>query len=977
MRVPVSVTQYNYQQDRIFRTCPDMVADVKPETHLGSLGSVLLSNAQHLFFGASSASSLRQLNGTVPTAHMLFAAEAAAAGKLGVAIAGDGGNVANERRRIPSFSRTTGSSHHNSSTGTAARGTLHGALVGRDGHHYACLESTARRVSSRARSSGHQPAAPNNSVASLTAHLSLNDLGSGAERHVSDNDIRHGGLAVSRVSVTAGLLEMESADGGVQSHRSTSNLRIHPLPAAVEVSRPQVARVLDELAVAAARTRELLRVHTTGVAALHLRHDSAVRVQSRARGISSRYHASAVRHAHSRLVSLAALARVVSSSARSDDASDDGMPVLQVNAPGVASGRVRPASPAGAQLSLALPIAGGGAADRAAPCSPPCAQLLPHGSRGNSWGGIQGYIIPTLVIGAGGAQSPTIGAGGAQPPTIRAGGAQPLVIGELPTIGAVNCPRLRLVLKGGGKTTRFTGFTAPGDDEIVVIPNSLDEALCCALYKKAASLKFDGLRKLNTQADGLRRHHQLGANGKLYPLCMRYGGETMLRLGVIDCPVFKPTLVIGRTPGKPGSVWAEHQTLHGDLKTKGTHSISAALVDKTMLWTAAKVVVKQPRRSSTVWGGPACHGGNEFTGFTALLHLYAGRGVTVQQLLDTYACLVHMAAHPAGLAAFVLQHGGQLQMLEGWTGVMRTSDTGDFISPAGHRYRTLTAVGAALGLIVEPARQRLRSSCVSSGAIEEAPATRSRVRASLRLHSGPAARAASEKQPSASSRVRTSLRLRNGPAARSAPETQSVANADAEAQPVADALPTRTSLRLRNGPAASSAPETQSVANAEAQPVADARDVTARSVLELPPLTAQVADASSAAETMRRMLAEDGARPASTEWPADDESISDWGDLAVEMALSAEGQRATTLQWASASAPDVQHLALNCNVDGSPSAVFAAVLAKMTPEDRARMDTAVETASLRICQPGTRASEELRLVATALRSVRLAWRGWR
>lgn len=254
---------------------------------------------------------------------------------------------------------------------------------------------------------------------------------------------------------------------------------------------------------------------------------------------------------------------------------------------------------------------------------------------------------------------------------------------------------LRLKGSGGKRGIQRDGVDAK---KIVVVPHALSRALCDDLLDKVDELypKFDLLGGIATQPDGMRRLFRLGPNGTLYHRCKYEGAQLLSNLGMPDLPVYKPTLVIG----KPG---AKHGLMHRDFKRFGL-SITFSLTHKSMLWGDNAIRIKQPLRSGTVFDGNHCHGSDEIevdSPMTALLHLYAGHGITAEELRDTYQCLLVMAVTSGELEDYALRHGGQLTHTDGWKGIITDERRGkcDLKSPDGLRFCSLTAVLEHMGLV--------------------------------------------------------------------------------------------------------------------------------------------------------------------------------------------------------------------------------------------------------------------------------------
>ena len=106
----------------------------------------------------------------------------------------------------------------------------------------------------------------------------------------------------------------------------------------------------------------------------------------------------------------------------------------------------------------------------------------------------------------------------------------------------------------------------------------------------------------------------------------------------------------------------------------GGLSITFALTDKGMLWGDDGVFIAQPRRSGTVFDGNYCHASTAVATSakrTVLLHLYAGRGLTARQLLETFQCLARESGPPESLQCYIMNQGGQLWMAKG--GLVRST----------------------------------------------------------------------------------------------------------------------------------------------------------------------------------------------------------------------------------------------------------------------------------------------------------------
>jgi hypothetical protein len=253
-----------------------------------------------------------------------------------------------------------------------------------------------------------------------------------------------------------------------------------------------------------------------------------------------------------------------------------------------------------------------------------------------------------------------------------------------------------------------------GRGEITVIPHAITSSLCDDLLNKLDSLEPKQFESLATQPEKLRlplrRLFQLGATGKLYHRCKQEGAKLLFMIGYIDWPVYKPTLIEALPGAKQG-------TFHRDFSVDGGLSVTFALTDKGRLGGDDGVDIAQPRRSGTVFDGNFCHASTAVATSakrTVLLHLYAGRGLTARQLLDSFQCLARVSAPPESLQCYIMNQGGQLWMAEGWSGKVHDerARTCDLRSPDNRRFRSLDKVDAVLGLgcnlSLHPAQQLAR-----------------------------------------------------------------------------------------------------------------------------------------------------------------------------------------------------------------------------------------------------------------------------
>jgi hypothetical protein len=248
-----------------------------------------------------------------------------------------------------------------------------------------------------------------------------------------------------------------------------------------------------------------------------------------------------------------------------------------------------------------------------------------------------------------------------------------------------------------------------------VYPHALSTDLCDDLLNKIDELSLDQLAVLATQPDKLRRLFQLGATGNLYRRCVQEGLKLLALLGIHDVPVYKPTLIVAMAGAKQG-------IFHRDFKRYGL-SITFSLHDKTMRWGDSGIVIKQPRRSGTVFDGGHCHASSAVPKSSrpqALLHLYGGLQITAKELLSTHQCLPQLAIESGSLPSletYFIKHGGQIPMASGWRGSIIDEQAGtcDLRSPDGRRFGRLVSVLAEVGITALPAASTTRRESMRAG----------------------------------------------------------------------------------------------------------------------------------------------------------------------------------------------------------------------------------------------------------------------
>ena len=131
------------------------------------------------------------------------------------------------------------------------------------------------------------------------------------------------------------------------------------------------------------------------------------------------------------------------------------------------------------------------------------------------------------------------------------------------------CSLLHLTLHLRGSGPKARQRSSVGKGEILVIPHAISPDLCDDLLNKLDSLLPHQFGTLATQPEiaPRRRLFQLGATGELYHRCKHEGAKLLFRLGSIDYPVYKPTLVEALPGAKQG-------TFHRDFSMDGGLSIN-------------------------------------------------------------------------------------------------------------------------------------------------------------------------------------------------------------------------------------------------------------------------------------------------------------------------------------------------------------------------------------------------------------------
>jgi hypothetical protein len=154
--------------------------------------------------------------------------------------------------------------------------------------------------------------------------------------------------------------------------------------------------------------------------------------------------------------------------------------------------------------------------------------------------------------------------------------------------------------------------------------------------------RFDQLSHLSgTQSDKMRRIFVLGRS-KLKDDCIKFGEEHMKQRGIVNCPAFKPVLILTAPGAQPQN---PHLDQPGGRTGEDTYSVMAAVRIRQVYFKCRPSPISMQPGITVSWpaGGSRamCHWGaglGVHEEYSAGLHMFTGSGIDPKQLDGTWHC---------------------------------------------------------------------------------------------------------------------------------------------------------------------------------------------------------------------------------------------------------------------------------------------------------------------------------------------------